>query len=740
MKGITLSFLFFFSLLKIYCQTEGSVSTCNTDAPTVAEVMIDACGDNEFYSEYVLLRVGNQPFNVRNYGLKVTNPVSNAFIGSVQVVGNILNETAIARLNAAVGSICPYGIVFRDVFSSPYDGVVPPNTALLVFNNKDSIDLTYLSTDALARLCGSKVFVAYGTLKAQSPGVSIFRNHPRNGSCGTTGCLRTIELQYEGNNAPFCQNLTYDIKNLPHLPGSNPPDGYGDGSYISPLPNGKVLYSGGNLTGQGVCIPPEKMVCKTPSMPDYGDGFWQVLVYEGWQNFINFKGFYKAKSGHTPSVSADTGSFTFNTALDGWQPQQAPSEAHPSNGALSVYDGCNVQADSFGIVAKRRNFPCGNYRLRLENRDDYTRIRIDVAGDGVFEFDKIYNNACQNACGEDIWEGNLNADSKMEIWGSDATSTFNIILVFNKKNNIASPCTPCKIDTIRSVSYTCNPAKTGQFVSVSKAINGCDTVFIKSIILDKNALKFDITISKSISCVGKKDGELQISNLTGQAPQYSIRWQTGDTLAQLKNIGQGLYRVTITDKNDCSSTDSIRITEPSETLLKLTNRYILKAGDSIFLETQPDRPLKYIKWTPALGLSCDTCLSTFAKPPLTTTYKIIYKDTLDCITTKEVTLQIEAKRGFYIPNSFSPNGDGVNDFFMIYGSSEVVYIHDFEVYNRWGNLVFDVKNAQPNDPSTAWNGILRGMALPPDMYIYKGIIEYKNGKKEVFQGEIALVR
>ncbi len=471
MNRFLLSISFFF-LLKItlsHAQTEGWTSSCSPDDPSVSEVMIDACS-NEFRSEYSVLKTGNKPFDVRNLGLNVINPTNNAYVGSVTVQNNNANADALRLLNDAAFTTCGYGTVFRNAFSAPYNGILPINSTILFFNNKDSTDVSYLSTGELRRLCGSKVFVVFGTIASQSPGVNLFRNYPQNGSCGTTGCLRQIQFRFGGSSSPYCTQLTYDIKKLPNLNTTNPPAGFNEGSYIHPNPNGTIVYGGGNLTGAGVvCMPPEKLMCTIPTMPDYGNGFWNVLAYDGFNDFTNgsFKGYYQAKGNHTVSIGTATAdNFEFNTIRDGWGGTQGPSEAHELLGALTTYNGCNVRADSFSILAKRKGFDCSFYEINLNYYDDFTRMRIDNNGDGVWDFDQSFNApSCSSGCGTKIWQGFLSPQSKIEIYAYDLRSSFNVHFLFQKK-----PTPPSvKINVLSTTPIVCGGLPTG---SITTTVTG----------------------------------------------------------------------------------------------------------------------------------------------------------------------------------------------------------------------------------------------------------------------------
>ena len=98
------------------------------------------------------------------------------------------------------------------------------------------------------------------------------------------------------------------------------------------------------------------------------------------------------------------------------------------------------------------------------------------------------------------------------------------------------------------------------------------------------------------------------------------------------------------------------------------------------------------------------------------------------------TVSVEKPYALYAPNAFSPDSDGINDFFKISGQG----ILDFqiEIYNRWGQMVY-----KSDDLSKGWNGTFKGENLPTGSYIYKiKTIKNGNGEELVKTGTVALVR
>ena len=97
-------------------------------------------------------------------------------------------------------------------------------------------------------------------------------------------------------------------------------------------------------------------------------------------------------------------------------------------------------------------------------------------------------------------------------------------------------------------------------------------------------------------------------------------------------------------------------------------------------------------------------------------------------------VSVEKPYALYAPSAFSPDGDGINDFFNISGQS----LSDFqiEVYNRWGQMVYKSKNISGN-----WNGKYNGKDLPPGTYVYKiKTISLLSNEKYVKSGTVSLVR
>ena len=103
-------------------------------------------------------------------------------------------------------------------------------------------------------------------------------------------------------------------------------------------------------------------------------------------------------------------------------------------------------------------------------------------------------------------------------------------------------------------------------------------------------------------------------------------------------------------------------------------------------------------------------------------------------------MKVDRRPDIYIPNVFSPNGDGENDVFMIFAGQQVAIIRSFHIFDRWGEPVFQLNNFAPNNPDFGWNGLARGKLANPAVYAWFAEIEFIDGQVELYEGDVTLVR
>jgi len=98
-------------------------------------------------------------------------------------------------------------------------------------------------------------------------------------------------------------------------------------------------------------------------------------------------------------------------------------------------------------------------------------------------------------------------------------------------------------------------------------------------------------------------------------------------------------------------------------------------------------------------------------------------------------------REVFIPNVFSPNGDGINDFFFLSSHPEaVINIPILRIYDRWGGLVFQGINLLPNLPDKGWDGKIDGVFTNPGVFVWIAELEFADGLMETISGDVTIIR
>jgi gliding motility-associated-like protein len=163
------------------------------------------------------------------------------------------------------------------------------------------------------------------------------------------------------------------------------------------------------------------------------------------------------------------------------------------------------------------------------------------------------------------------------------------------------------------------------------------------------------------------------------------------------------------------------------------------AGNSAMLQATGTNTNNFL-WTPSETLSCDNCSNPIASPLVTTQYTVRGTSYYGCKNTDSVTVFIVCDESqLFIPNLFSPNGDGQNDVFFVRGEG-LRELKSFRVFNRWGEQVFERKNISANDEANGWDGTFKGAQLNPDVYVYliEGVCD--TGDPVLWKGDVTLVR
>jgi gliding motility-associated-like protein len=202
-----------------------------------------------------------------------------------------------------------------------------------------------------------------------------------------------------------------------------------------------------------------------------------------------------------------------------------------------------------------------------------------------------------------------------------------------------------------------------------------------------------------------------------------------------------VYRVVGYDSNNCfTDTAYVPFIVYSYPTVDLGQDIQVAAGDSVVLKPDVSADVTAIKWTPATGLSCNTCLNPLAKPMQNTLYRAEVVNAGGCVARDNMTLFLFCNNAnIYMPNTFSPNGDGQNDVFYPRGKG-IYTIKNLHIFNRWGEMIFERLGFKANDASKGWDGTHKGKPAPSDVYVYTVEVVCETGLTMMYAGNIMLLR
>ena len=280
-------------------------------------------------------------------------------------------------------------------------------------------------------------------------------------------------------------------------------------------------------------------------------------------------------------------------------------------------------------------------------------------------------------------------------------------------------------------------------LTVTNSINGC-TITSSALVTEDLDTPQDIEVELTLPlCYGDANGELEVINVIGGEPpyQFALDNQPLSSTSLFSGLAAGSYLISIRDDSGCEFEKMIDLPEPVEVDVDLGEDIFLELGENVTLEAMTNIPnieLDTAIWTATENLDCENCLEQFITPLHTAGYTVFLSNENGCTTSDTIIVYVNNKRRIYIPNAFSPNGDGANDKMIIYGGLGVEEIEKFQIFSRWGELVFDRSNFQPNDASMGWDGIFNGQKMNSGVFVFYAKIKYTNGETEVMKGDLFL--
>jgi gliding motility-associated-like protein len=486
-----------------------------------------------------------------------------------------------------------------------------------------------------------------------------------------------IEGPINFRNDPACQWNSYIVS----IDGSGSLPDYG--LYFAEI---EIMWEYSNFTA-GV----NNDDCGTAiNLTGNGTGTWSVVSGPGIGTFANTNDPMTTFSGNV------AGTYTLQyTALAGC-PTQTNDQVDVT---LLGFPDPNLTANDPGCVGQTLSYTAQNgvtYAFQIGENGPTLQLGANATfnsnfvapGDTVFVF-ITDANGCQ---GSDFYVPNIATSPSVSL-GADQT---------------VCPGTPYTLDaTTPFVSYLWSTGATTSTIQVTQAGTYSVTVTNSNNCTDTDDIVITLFPQSTVDLGNDTticQGNPFVMDAGAGFTAYS--WSSGGT-NQTETVSTfGTYTVTVTDGNGCQVSDDI-------TLTPLINNFTLMSDTTIYL----GQPIT-LTATGGSGYQWSTGATTASitvSPTEQTTYtvNVLYPD--GCYDIGTVIVSVSDELNVFIPNMFSPNGDGVNDALQVYGYG--IQEVTFRVYNRWGHLVYEETDLSDLQ-NVGWDGTADGVDQPNGTYVW----------------------
>ncbi len=293
--------------------------------------------------------------------------------------------------------------------------------------------------------------------------------------------------------------------------------------------------------------------------------------------------------------------------------------------------------------------------------------------------------------------------------------------------------------------YTCSnpiasPVTTTNYVVSTLNDFGCrntDTVLV--IVIQP----FDILVSPNDTiCIGKNT-TLSVSGAT------NYTWTPSTTLSCLSCPNPiatpqitTSYTVVGYDNYRCfTDTCKVEVAVGMYPIVSLPSPQILSTGTLFpIIQQITNGPIRNYIWTPNTDLDCSNCPSPTAFIRKDICYALEAENIYGCKGSDTFCIRVFCDNSqTFIPNTFTPDGDGFNDIFMVRAKG-IKSVKQFRVFNRWGEIIFEKSNFSPNNPQFGWDGKIRGILATPDVFVYTAEVLCENDLSITYKGNVTLIR
>ena len=304
-------------------------------------------------------------------------------------------------------------------------------------------------------------------------------------------------------------------------------------------------------------------------------------------------------------------------------------------------------------------------------------------------------------------------------------------------------------DTIcEGLSYQVGPSSynlPGTYVDSLKTVLGCDSIVtLNLVIAPEPGIEAEIEGNDPV-CYNEGSGSIIVRSIFNGNPPYTIladgsEIPLGDVY---NNLFAGAYPYLITDRFGCRLQRDVVLNNPDSLYIELGPNVEIELGDTLLPEFFSGMEIGTYRWEMNDSVWCEGECQDWAFLPIKSGWvKLDVSFINGCTAYDSVFVHLIPNREIYAPTAFTPNGDGVNDFFNLFGKMpKVELISRISVFNRWGRKIFEKESVQPNSLSDGWDGSINGSGVAPEgVYVVLAAVRYLDGKTIPYAYTVTLLK
>ncbi|MFT6357219.1 MAG: gliding motility-associated-like protein [Saprospiraceae bacterium] len=290
-------------------------------------------------------------------------------------------------------------------------------------------------------------------------------------------------------------------------------------------------------------------------------------------------------------------------------------------------------------------------------------------------------------------------------------------------------------------------SETGIYVDSLLNFLGCDSILTTDLTILPNADILADFIITPPSCFDVADANISIENVSDGNPPYQYFLEAidfGVSTFFTDLAGNETYSIIIQDDIGCSFESLVFIENAPELILELGESQVIELGETIEISPFYNFTPINFNWQSTTPIDCpdlEDCQKFDFQPTTSQQVTLDLFGGASCSISDSIFIEVIEVRKAWLPNVFSPNNDGINDVFTLFGEiPNAQMVEEFTIFDRWGSLIFESNNFLPNDKQSGWDGTFNGKAMPTGIYIYTTTVRFIDERVLRYSGDVFLIK